>query len=194
MIIVTMPFNADAQPTFQPAKIQEEELVAGLRSGCEHKFMLLYSMYAPALKGIIARIVKSDEVAEDILQETFLKIWNSIGQYQPAKGRLFTWMATLARNTSIDQLRSKAQVNSDKSHSMDDVSIEVDMENQVQFNTETIGVKQLTTKLKHTEKEILDLIYFQGYTHTEAAEQLEIPVGTVKTRLRKAIGNLRMYF
>lgn len=151
-------------------------------------------MYAPALMGIISRITRSQIVAEDVLQETFVKIWNSIDGYDSSRGRLFTWMAATARHTAIDQLRSRTQLNADKNSNIDDHSFELENSYQITINPDTIGVEQMTTGLPPSEREILHLIYFQGYTHSETAERLNIPLGTVKTKLRRAISSLREHF
>jgi RNA polymerase sigma factor (sigma-70 family) len=172
----------------------ERSLVASIKSGDQKTIATLYTMYSPALLGIISRIIKFDEIAEDVLQETFLKIWKSIDQYQESKGRLFTWMARLAKNTAIDHLRGRGYVNSLKNSDLDEVFLEVDRDNQIVYNPETIGLKKLTMNLCASQKAILDLIYFQGYSQSEVAEELNIPLGTVKTRLRMAITTLRKYF
>jgi RNA polymerase sigma factor (sigma-70 family) len=172
----------------------ERSLVASIKSGDQKTIATLYTMYSPALLGIISRIIKFDEIAEDVLQETFVKIWKSIDQYQESKGRLFTWMARLAKNTAIDHLRGRGYVNSLKNSDLDEVFLEVDRDNQIVYNPETIGLKKLTMNLCASQKAILDLIYFQGYSQSEVAEELNIPLGTVKTRLRMAIMTLRKYF
>jgi RNA polymerase sigma factor (sigma-70 family) len=172
----------------------ERSLVASIKSGDQKTIATLYTMYSPALLGIILRIIKFDEIAEDVLQETFVKIWKSIDQYQESKGRLFTWMARLAKNTAIDHLRGRGYVNSLKNSDLDEVFLEVDRDNQIVYNPETIGLKKLTMNLCASQKAILDLIYFQGYSQSEVAEELNIPLGTVKTRLRMAITTLRKYF
>jgi RNA polymerase sigma factor (sigma-70 family) len=172
----------------------ERSLVASIKSGDQKTIATLYTMYSPALLGIILRIIKFDEIAEDVLQETFVKIWKSIDQYQESKGRLFTWMARLAKNTAIDHLRGRGYVNSLKNSDLDEVFLEVDRDNQIVYNPETIGLKKLTMNLCASQKAILDLIYFQGYSQSEVAEELNIPLGTVKTRLRMAITKLRKYF
>ncbi|RZK52071.1 MAG: sigma-70 family RNA polymerase sigma factor, partial [Pedobacter sp.] len=155
----------------------------------------LYKMYAGSLMGIISRIVKFDEVAEDVLQDTFVKIWKSIAQYDSSKGRLFTWMANLAKNAAIDQVRSKNYVNSGKTDDLGDTKVDlIDRRNNVSFNAETIGVRQLMQYLKPDQKNILDLVYFEGYTQMEVAEHLNIPLGTVKTKIRLSILTLRKYF
>ena len=180
MIAIQLPNYTELQNPVIPLLDAEDELVNGLKKKCGLKFKLLYKMYAPALMGIISRIVKTDVAAEDVLQETFIKIWNSIGGYDPARGRLFTWMATTARHTAIDHLRSRSQINEGR--------------NLEEINQETIGIQQLTSKLHPSEKELLDLIYFQGYTHSEAVETLSIPLGTLKTKVRRAINTLRQHF
>ena len=172
----------------------ERNLIDSIKSGDQKTISTLYTMYSPALMGIISRIIKFDEIAEDVLQETFVKIWKSIDQYQESKGRLFTWMARLAKNTAIDHLRGRGYINSQKNSDLDEVFVEVDKNNQMVYNPETIGIKKLTMNLCASQKAILDLIYFQGYSQSEVAEELNTPLGTVKTRLRMAITTLRKYF
>ncbi|MHA4895314.1 RNA polymerase sigma factor [Pedobacter sp. PWIIR3] len=172
----------------------EQNLVEGIKSGDQKTISMLYTMYSPALYGIISRIIKFDEIAEDVLQETFVKIWRSIDQYQESRGRLFTWMARLAKNTAIDHLRGRGYINTSKNDDIENACEEIDLKNQMLFNPETIGVKKLTLMLPVSQRAILDLIYFQGYSQSEAADELNIPLGTVKTRLRMAISVLRKYF
>jgi RNA polymerase sigma-70 factor (ECF subfamily) len=155
---------------------------------------ILYDNYAAALYGIIHRIVRHEEVAEDILQETFLKIWNNFKQYDPAKGRLFTWMVNIARNLSIDKLRSKEFAQNQKNHPLTESVSLLDSGNQFPFNPETIGLKEMVSKLEPEYRQIIDLLFFGGYTQNEAAEKLNIPLGTVKTRSRAAISKLRQQF
>ncbi len=166
----------------------EEEFADHLLSKDQKKFALIYDHFSGALLGIINRIVKNDEQAEDILQDVFLKIWNASDSYDPKKSRLFTWMLNIARNTSIDYLRSK-QGQFDKT---------VQPVERLYFlyevngsHHEHIGLKKLVGDLKTEHKEIIDLAFFEGYTQNEIAEILQIPLGTVKTRCRKAISTLR---
>ncbi|RZL32622.1 MAG: sigma-70 family RNA polymerase sigma factor [Pedobacter sp.] len=174
---------------------KEDALIIGLKNGDKRAIEKLYKMYAGSLMGIISRIVKFDEIAEDILQDTFVKIWKSIAQYDESKGRLFTWMANLAKNAAIDQVRSKNYANYSKTDDLTDVKTEVlDRNSNVSFNTETIGMKQLMKHLKPDQQNILDLVYFEGYTQMEVSEYLNIPLGTVKTKIRLSILTLRKYF
>jgi len=192
-----MSFN---QPAIHTLSIQkkdsiEEALIIGLRESNAKSINQLYQMYAPALLGIIKRIVKFDEVAEDVLQDSFVKIWKCILLYDSSKGRLFTWMANLAKNLAIDHIRSKSAGNTSKTDDIVNISSEqIDQKSYVNLNTDTIGVKSLISLLKSDQKRIVDMIYFQGYTHIQASELLEIPLGTIKTKLRSSILSLRKHF
>jgi RNA polymerase sigma-70 factor (ECF subfamily) len=144
--------------------------------------------------GVIQRIVQNEAIAEDVLQESFLKIWSNFIQYDASKGRLFTWMINICRNLSIDKVRSKEYTNLRKNQ---------DIENVVSFNSsflnpsynpDTIDVKEIVKKLEPEYYTIIDLLFFKGYSQSEAAEKLNIPLGTVKTRSRAAIQKLRMIF
>lgn len=173
-------------------KIEEEDLIRLLASKEKRGIEILYDNYSAALHGVIHRIVGNDEIAEEVLQETFLKIWNNFGQYDSAKGRLFTWMVNICRNLSIDKVRSKAFVNQSKNQSIDNVVSLSDYKNS--YNPDLIGVRDIVKKLEPEYRLIIDLLFFQGYSQSEAAEKLNIPLGTVKTRSRAAIQRLRNYF
>ena len=174
--------------------LSEEELVSKLKSQDTIAIQALYDMYSGALLGVISRIIPQIEVAEDILQETFIKIWNSAGSYDSNKGRLFTWMMNIARNMSIDKLRSKDFKNSGKNQDIENNVDFIDAQKKVTFNADLLGLKELVTALKPEYNDVVQMIYFKGYTHVEAAEELNLPLGTVKTRIRKAILELRKHF
>ncbi|MES2829553.1 MAG: sigma-70 family RNA polymerase sigma factor [Bacteroidota bacterium] len=174
--------------------LSEEELVSKLKSQDTLAIQALYDMYSGALLGVISRIIQQSEVAEDLLQETFIKIWNSAGSYDNTKGRLFTWMMNIARNLSIDKLRSKDFKNSAKNQDIENNVDFIDAQREVTFNADLLGVKDLVTALKPEFKAVLDMVYFKGYTHVEAAEELNLPLGTVKTRIRMGIMELRKNF
>lgn len=174
--------------------LTEEELVSALKRQDTIAIKALYDMYSGALLGVISRVIQQTEVAEDLLQETFVKIWNSAGSYDPSKGRLFTWMMNVARNLSIDKLRSKDFKNANKNQDIENNVDFIDQQKKVSFNSDLLGLKELVTELKPDFKDVLDMVYFKGYTHVEAAEALDLPLGTVKTRVRMAILELRKKF
>jgi len=169
-------------------------LVSRLKSQDTLAIRALYDMYSGALLGVISRIVPQIEVAEDLLQETFLKIWNSAESYDSSKGRLFTWMMNIARNLSIDKLRSKDFKNSGKNQEIENNVDFIDTQKKVTFNTDLLGLKDMVTALRPEYNKVLQMVYFKGYTHIEAAEELNLPLGTVKTRIRMAIMELRKHF
>ena len=174
--------------------LSENELVLAIRQRDKLGAEALYDMYSSSLYGVIYRIVQHEEIAEDLLQDTFVKIWNSFSSYDSTKGRLFTWMVNVARNLSIDKVRSKDFRNNSKNQDLENTVNFVDEQRSTAINPDILGVKELVQKLKPEQKSILDLVYFRGYTHVEAAEELGIPLGTVKTRMRMAIITLRKFF
>lgn len=174
--------------------LSEEELVSKLKSQDTLAIQALYDMYSGALLGVISRVIQHAEVAEDLLQETFIKIWNSAGSYDNSKGRLFTWMMNIARNLSIDKLRSKDFKNSNKNQDIENNVDFIDAQKEITFNADVLGIKDLVISLKPEFKTVLEMVYFKGYTHVEAAEELNLPLGTVKTRIRMGIMELRKNF
>jgi len=174
--------------------LSEEELVLALRNREKIAIEALYDMYSSSLYGIISRIIIDTPTAEDVLQETFVKIWNSFASYSTEKGRLFTWMVNIARNLAIDKIRSKDFKNQNKNQELENNVTFIDEQRNTVYNPELLGIKELVETLKPEQKSILDLVYFKGYTHVEAADELGVPLGTIKTRLRMAIIQLRKHF
>ncbi|TWR30316.1 sigma-70 family RNA polymerase sigma factor [Mucilaginibacter pallidiroseus] len=174
--------------------LSEDQLVLSLRNREKIAIEALYDMYSASLYGVISRIVIDEAVAEDVLQETFVKIWHSFNGYSAEKGRLFTWMVNIARNLAIDKIRSKDFRNQNKNQELENNVTFIDEQKNTVYNPELLGIKELVQTLKPEQKSILDLVYFKGYTHVEAAEELNIPLGTIKTRLRLAIQQLRKHF
>ncbi|MCY7292297.1 MAG: sigma-70 family RNA polymerase sigma factor [Ferruginibacter sp.] len=172
-------------------KYSEEELIALLRQEDQNAFSYLYDNYAAALNGIVTRMVDDNHLAEDILQDAFLKIWNNFKQYDNSKGRLFTWMINITRNLTIDTLRSKGY-KKQKKISQDENSVTTYQDkNFTSDRFDTIGLRKQLQYLKPDQKVIIDLAYFNGYTQEEISKEMEIPLGTVKTRMRSAIIELR---
>ena len=174
--------------------LSEEDLIQALRNHEKIAVEALYDMYSASLYGVISRIVIDTPTSEDVLQETFVKIWHSFSNYNAEKGRLFTWMVNIARNLAIDKIRSKDFKNQSKNHELENNVTFIDEQKNTVYKPELMGIKNLVETLKPEQKSILDLVYFKGYTHVEAAEELGIPLGTIKTRLRMAIQELRKHF
>jgi len=170
-------------------KYDEPELVLLLKQRSQHVFSYLYDNYAGALLTVIRNIVSDEELANDVLQEVFVKVWKQIESYDSTKGRLFTWMLNIARNASIDTIRSKGYQNSQQNRELtEDVYISGGTS---EIRIDQIGLRKVVHSLKQEYKVLVELSYFQGYTQDEIAKMLGIPLGTVKTRLRTALIQLR---
>lgn len=172
--------------------IEESTLVAQLRSKDKLALEYLYDHYSGALYGAIYRIVKKEEVAEEVLQDVFLKIWNRIDSYDPSKGRLFTWMLNLAKNQAIDKIRSKEISRENKTGGIENYVSDVKTGEFAEQQVDSIGLKEVLAGLPPDQRFIVDHLYLKGYTQAEVAEEFDIPLGTVKTRLRIAMKQLRL--
>ena len=169
----------------------EQELIIALKERDNQAYSYLYDNYSGALYSIVLQIVQDAEVANDVLQEVFINIWRKIETYDPTKGRLFTWMLNISRNASIDTLRSKGFQNSQKNQGLPE---NVNISSQVtQTNIDNIGLTKILAKLKPEHRVLIELAYFKGYTHEEIAQIEDIPLGTVKTRIRNALLQLKEY-
>lgn len=179
---------------FPDNRLSEEELVHRLYQKEESALRYLYDHYSPALYGLLLRIVEDEELAQDLLQESFLRIWNHFDQYDKTKGRLFTWMINVTRNLAIDATRSRAFRNRKKNLNWDNVVDFLERHRQHHPNPDRIGLRELVNRLDEAHRQIIDLAYFRGYTQAQIAEKLNLPLGTVKTRMRSAILKLRALF
>lgn len=171
--------------------MEQEELLKELLKKDDKSFTLLYDNYSKSLFGVIYNLIRNTEEAEDVLQEVFVKIWKNIDSYNESKGRLYTWMLNIARNTSIDKLRSKNYNNSQKNLSSDNFVHILEDSSKTTNRIDAIGIKEFIMKLKPKCIQIIDLLFFKGYTQQEASDELEIPLGTVKTNNRNCMNELR---
>jgi RNA polymerase sigma-70 factor (ECF subfamily) len=135
--------------------------------------------------------VKDKDSAEEVVHDTFMKIWEGIDSYDAGKGRLFTWMARICRNSSLDHVKSKAFRKSTKTDSIGDVVVEREKGLSERISTDTIGVKEWMNVLDEDQKSVIHALYFEGMSQSQAAEELDIPLGTVKTRLRLGLMRIR---
>jgi RNA polymerase sigma factor (sigma-70 family) len=165
----------------------EDEILLLLKKKDRKAFNFLYDNYSSALFTIINKIVDDYHTSQDVLQEVFVKIWSRIDQYDARKGRLFTWIMNIARNASIDVLRSKGEIMKHKVRSLESV----DSKNVCEKEVDAIGVKGFVLKLRPECKIIVEMVYFRGCTIKDVSLSLNLPEGTVKTRLREGIINLR---
>ena len=172
-------------------KIQyrHDDLVILIKNRDQKAFAYLYDNYAKALFSVINTIVQDVEESEDVLQKTFLKIWDNFHSYDISKGRLFTWMLNISRNMSIDYKRSKN--NKNKVQNIDLNVYNLNNLTTAEDSLDTIGLKKVVENLKPEHLILIELSYYKGYTQEEISKELDIPIGTVKTRIRKALLILR---
>ena len=167
----------------------EEQLVQGLQSRDQHAYTYLYDNYSRALYTIITQLVSVQELAEEVLQDAFVKIWQNIDRYDASKGRLYTWMLHIARNLSIDKLRSKEVNNRSKTGELNDAvySSAGSSKNPVT----DAGLRKVLEHLPSDNRKLIELAYFQGCTQDEISKILATPLGTIKTRMRATLNMLR---
>ncbi len=151
----------------------------------------LYNNYSGALYGVIIRIVKNDEVAQEVLHDVYIKAWKQISSYEAGKGRLYTWLVNISRNAAIDKIRSKEIKNTYKTDSVADNVYVIDNANYDTQSIDGIGLEKVLNELPKDLKFVIEQMYFKGYTQSEIADEFDIPLGTVKTRTRSAMKALR---
>ncbi|WP_420460232.1 RNA polymerase sigma factor [Neolewinella sp.] len=174
------PANQDKQDTLLELLLKKDE--AGMR--------YLFDHYGGALNNIIGRIVTEPQICEEVLQDVLLRIWENADSYEPGKSRLFTWMARIARNAAIDRVRSKGYRQNGKTDGIDAIVVNHTTLSET-MPVEHIGLAKLLDALDNNYRSIIDLLYFKDYTQAETAEALDLPLGTVKTRSRRALQKLR---
>ena len=152
----------------------------------------LYDHYSSAINGVIYRIVQSEDVAEEVLQDVFLKIWDRFDQYSENKGKLFTWIVNIARNQAIDKTRSKEISKQKKTGNIENFVSRIDDKEYVEQSIDSIGMKSILSSLSEDQRFVVEHLYLKGYSQSELAEEFSIPLGTVKTRLRLAMQQLRI--
>jgi len=186
-ILFCLPFDQLLEPK---TKYSEQELVVLLNEQSNDAFNYLYDNYSGAIYTIINQVVSDKDTANDVMQEVFVNIWRKINTYDATKGRLFTWMLNIARNAAIDKVRSKGYRDNQRNQPI----AEGEDKGMVMSSNPAVsdvGLKKVLTTLNEEYRKLIDLSYFQGFTHEEIAKMMGIPLGTVKTRIRTAISQLR---
>ncbi len=176
--------------SIQEKKSREQEIVSLLQLQDSKGLVLLYEHYSSALYHIVIRIVRREEVAQEVLQDVFVKIWSQSKSYDVGKGRLFTWMSRIAKNAAIDKTRSKNFKSTNKTDSIENfVGDNISFSNSI--NVKDSGLRKVVGQLDGKYHEIIDYLYFKDFTQSETSEALGIPLGTVKSRSRLALKALR---
>lgn len=171
--------------------MQLDLLISNFQKKDEKAFEQLYNMYSDSMHGVIYNIVRDHDIAEEVMQDVFIKAWHNSSSYSSEKGRFFTWILNIARNAAIDKTRSKAFKNSKKNLDAEFFVDILQTSESLNDKTDAIGIKKFVGKLAKKCIEVIELLYFKGYTQKEASETLDMPIGTIKTRNRNCIKELR---
>ncbi len=164
----------------------DELLIEALKAKKEQALSNLYDKYAGAIYGVIIRICKNEAAAQDILQDTFLTVWNKSHQYNAEKGQFYTWVYRIARNKALNSLRKSKNLIQTEDLSVYTNKIEDEDKPQTDFQ-----LKGAINKLETHHQRAIELVYFEGLTHQEAHKEMNVPLGTFKSYVRQALLKLR---
>jgi RNA polymerase sigma-70 factor, ECF subfamily len=172
------------------------ELVERLQRRDPQALAELYDRYGRLAYSLIVRVVRDGALAEDLVQETFLRVWNRAQGFDAQRGALGPWLLAVARNRAIDYLRSASgrERNALELEEVDHPSLYTDMERDILASDKARMIRAALEKLAPKQREVIELAYFEGLTQTEMAERMGQPLGTVKTWVRTALKNLREEF
>ncbi len=171
-----------------------QDIIESLLRGESQGYEILFDRYGAMLFGVISRIVKNEADAENLLQDSFVKIWRSVGSYDDSKGQFTTWIINIARNTAIDFVRSKYYIQRRENQNIDNLVSGVINISEAPLATDTLDLRNIVNKLTPQYRQIIEWMYFDGYTQQEISEEFKMPLGTVKTRARLAMNELRHHF
>ncbi|MFL1896704.1 RNA polymerase sigma factor [Aquimarina sp. 2-A2] len=171
--------------------MQPTELILQLQQKNEKAFQRIYELYSENTFGVIYSILKDEVLAEEVLQDVFIKVWDNAARYSEKKGRFFTWILNIARNAAIDKTRSKAFKNSKQNQTADYFVDILEEKNSFSHKIDAIGIQKYIDVLEPVCKKLIDYLFFKGFTQKETSEALDMPLGTVKTRNRNCINKLR---
>lgn len=178
---------------------EEREWMIQVQSGNKAALKKLYDRFNKILFGMIVKILRNREEAEDLLQELFVKIWNRADQFDASRGSAYSFIATMARNLAIDRTRSREFKNRRKDDHVindDDYSFNLKTDNpnpeeKIEISERAIQVRQALGMLGEKERQVLYISYFHGLSQSEIAEKIDTPLGTVKYRMRQGMIKLR---
>lgn len=170
------------------------ELLLRCASQDTQAFNELYTAFSPRIYSLLLRILRQESIAEEVLQEAFLKVWDSAASYSPSKGKAFTWVATISRNKALDKLRSFKSRPQETEITYEGLEF-VSEDNQPDDNTDQkqdiARLENCLDGLKDEQKECILQAYYYGYTHQELSVKMDKPLGTVKAWIRRGLETLR---
>jgi RNA polymerase sigma-70 factor, ECF subfamily len=181
-------------PPSSPAPAETEEgLLQRVARGDEAAFERLYDLVAALVHGVVLGVVRNPALAEEVTQEVLVEAWRTAPRFDPGRGSARSWLLTMARRRAVDRVRSvQASVDRDAAVGARDVERDVDVVSEaVEIRLEQQQVRRCLDGLTEVQREAVSLAFYAGHTHQEVAHLLEVPLGTVKTRLRDGLIRLR---
>lgn len=180
---------------FTPATetiLDDQQLLVLISERKDDGLLDLYARYRLRVFALVLRILKDRELAEEVLQDVFQRLWDHPEKYNAEKGVLLAWLLTVARNISLDHKRKESRRAVYHVYPNEVSEIESCSASAPRFDPETIyAIRQVLTTLPPEQKRVLELAYFEGLTHPELAEQLGESLGTVKTRIRLGMQKMK---
>ena len=173
--------------------LADEDLISLVGGGDAEAFALLYDRHSRAAYSLAYRLMNGRQAAEDLVQESFIKVWRSADGYRVGRGSVRTWLLSIVRNRAIDQIRSRAT----RSRTREKVEASAPTSEPNEAFAETWRnfkgdlVRRALEELPHEQRKVLALSHFSELTHMEIAERLRLPLGTVKGRVRLGLEKLR---
>lgn len=173
---------------FNRGKWSEDTIVQELRNKNPRAIEYLYAAYHQKIYAFIFYLIKDSHISQEIMQDVFVKVWTNIEIYNPNVSILYTWMINITRNLCLDKLKNSSFKNQLSNTGLNEAHHQ---ESSHVPDINSIGIKDTLKKLSSEYAELIDLIYYKGYTHNEASEYLNKPLGTIKTNIRYAIKELK---
>ena len=175
------------------ATLSNEDLLQRVATGDREAFAQLYDRTAPRVFGLVKRLLRDHSQSEEVTQEIFLEIWQTATRYDTSKGGAIAWMLTMSHRRAVDRVRaSQASRDRDTRIGIRDFPTDFDsVAENVEVRIESERVKEAMMRLTELQRQAVQLAYFGGYSHSEVAAMLSVPIGTVKTRLRDGMIRLR---
>ena len=167
-------------------------LVRRVADGDTDALRLLYDRYGGIVLGMSFRVLGDRQAAEECTQDVFVSVWRTAGSYEPRRARVSTWLLTIARNRTIDATRRRAARPVDPHEEIWSTDEAPDTAQLVSASDDAVRVAAAMAELPEAQREALSLAYFDELSHTEIAQRLDVPVGTVKGRIRLALDRLRV--
>lgn len=189
----TAPATVPAAPPPADLDHRARELLLRVAQGEQAAFSSLYDLIAPRMLGLVRHVLRDHSQSEEVTQEVLLEIWQTATRFDPNKGKAVTWMLTMAHRRAIDRVRSsQSSRDRDTRIGIRDLDREFDsVSENVEIRLEHEMVAKAMTRLTHLQRQAVELAYYGGYSHSEVAAMLSVPIGTVKTRLRDGMIRLR---